>query len=512
MSLKKEKSNLVFNEKLEKITAISQSRGIFFNTASIYGGRAGFFTYGHLGKAIKNNWEALWRKYILGLDNNFFEIQGNNILPEKVFEASGHIENFNDPFVQCQKCNSKFRADHLLEKAGMKNTEALNFDEINSNIKNKNITCEFCKGKLGEVKQFNMMFSLFVGATNPEKAYLSPETAQAAYLAFKEEFYATREKLPLGLAIIDKAYRNEISPRQMFFRLREFTQAELQIFFDPDEINKHEKWNEVEKNELLIKFSDKKNIQRISCKELNKKYKLPKFYLYYLSKVQSFYLDLLDIPEKKFRLRELNRKERAFYNKIHFDVELEFSSLGDFKEVAGIHYRTDHDLLGHQKISNKKLQISYDGKKFIPHVLELSFGVDRNIYALLDSFYNKGKEGAMFSFPAILAPYSCAVLPLVKANKELVSISKNIFENLKKELNVFYDDSGSIGRRYARNDEVGIPYCITIDQESIKNNEVTVRERDTTNQIRVKISDLKEILHKLINKEIKFEKEGKLLK
>jgi glycyl-tRNA synthetase len=512
MSIKKEKSNLILDEKLDKIISISQNRGFFFNTASIYGGRAGFFTYGHLGKFIKNNWESLWRKNIIGLDDNFFEIQGNNILPEKVFEASGHIKNFSDPFVQCKKCNSRFRADTLLEKSGIKNVETFNFEEIDSIIKKRKILCEFCKGELSKVNSFNMMFPVFIGAITLEKAYLSPETAQSAYLAFKEEFYAVREKLPLGLAIIDKAYRNEISPRQMFFRLREFTQAELQIFFDPDKINEHKNWKEVEKKELLIKFSNKNNIEKVSCNSANKKYKIPQFYLYYLSKIQDFYLNVLNIPKNRFRFRELNNKERAFYNKIHFDIELKFDSLADFKEVAGVHYRTDHDLMGHSKVSNKKLQISFGGKKFIPHVLELSFGVDRNIYALLDIFYKIGKEGAMFCFPPILAPYSCAVLPLVRSDNNLKIIAEEIYKNLKESFNVLYDDSSSIGKRYARNDEIGIPYCITIDSDSIKNKDVTLRNRDDTKQIRIKISNLKEIIDNLINKKIKFEEVGKIIK
>src|SRR3990172_8099765 len=412
-SEKKEKRVIKVGAKIDEITSIASKRGFFFQTANIYGGKAGFFTYGHLGKALKANWEELWRRNIVSLDENFYEIQSNNILPEAVFRASGHIENFNDPMTECKKCHFRFRADQFLEDNGIENAGELNLDQMTSKIKEKNLRCPKCGGELSDVKQFNMMFPINIGF-DEEKAYLSPETAQAAYLAFKEEFSATRGKLPLGLAIIDKAYRNEISPRQMFFRLREFSQAELQIFFDSDKINEHEKWNSVKKNKLRIKFHDKNEIEDIDCDELNLKHKIPKFYLYYASKVQDFYLKLLKIPREKFRLRELGEAERAFYNKLHFDVEVLLDTLGGFKEIAGVHYRTDHDLLGHSKISGKNLEVFYDGKKVLPHVLELSFGVDRNIWALLDLFYAIGKEGSMFKFPPLAATVKVAVFPIVK--------------------------------------------------------------------------------------------------
>ncbi len=493
--------------KIDEITSISSKRGFFFQTANIYGGKAGFFTYGHLGKTLKSNWEELWRKNIVAIDDNFYEIQSNNILPEAVFRASGHIENFNDPMTECKKCHFRFRADQFLEDNKIENAGSLKVDDMTSIIKEKKLKCPKCGGELSEVKQFNMMFPVNVGF-NEERAYLSPETAQAAYLSFKEEFSATRGKLPLGLAIIDKAYRNEISPRQMFFRLREFSQAELQIFFDKEKINEHPFWAKVKRNKLRIKFDDKNEIEEKTCEELNTMNKIPKFYLYHASKVQDFYLKILGISKEKFRLRELGEAERAFYNKIHFDVEVMLDTLGGFKEIAGIHYRSDHDLVGHSKVSGKNLEVFYDGKKILPHVLELSFGVDRNIWTLLDNFYFVGKEGSMFKFPAILSPIKAAIFPIVKG-KKFEKIAEAVISELKKEFNIIYDKTGSIGRRYARNDEVGTPFCITIDGDSIKNKDVTIRERDTGRQIRVKISILKETLEKLINSEIKFEKAGK---
>ena len=495
--------------KIDEINSISSKRGFFFQTASIYGGKAGFFTYGHLGKAMKTSWETLWRKNILRLDDNFYEVQSNNILPEQVFLASGHIDNFNDPMTECRKCHFRFRADQFLEDKGVSGAESLSPEQMTKKIEEKKLKCPRCGGELSEVKQFNMMFKVNVGFEN-EPSYLSPETAQAAYLVFKEEFNATRGKLPLGIGIIDKAYRNEISPRQMFFRLREFSQAELQIFFEHEKINEHEKWESVKKEKIYIKFSSSEETKEISCEELNSKHDFPKFYLYYALQVQKFYLKTLHIPKEKFRLRELGEKERAFYNKIHLDVEIFLDTLNGFKEVAGVHYRTDHDLLGHQKISGKNLEVFYDGKKILPHVLELSFGVDRNIWAILDAFYAVGKEGSMFAFPPELSPLKAAVFPIVKGDK-FERMSEKIASELREEWNIAYDRSGSIGRRYARNDEIGTPFCVTIDGDSLKNKDVTIRDRDTKKQIRVKISELKEILKKLLEGKISFEKAGKLV-
>ncbi len=500
---KKDDKKIEIGNKLDEINKISSTKGFFFQTAELYGGAAGFYTYGHLGKALKNNWENSWRKYFLFLSENFHEVQSNNILPEEVFKASGHIENFNDPMAECKKCHFRFRADQFLEDIGMIDTEALTIEQINSEIKSRNLKCPKCRGEISEIKQFNMMFSVNVGF-DEEKSYLTPETAQGAYITFMDEFKATRGKLPMGLAIIDKAYRNEISPRQMFFRLREFSQAELQIFFDSDKIEEHEKWNDVKNKKLRIKLSKKENIEEITCEEANEKLKLPKFYLYYALKVQEFYLKILEIPKQKFRLRELSKEERAFYNKIHFDVEIDFDTLGGFKEVAGVHYRTDHDLSGHAKVSKKNLEVSYENKKILPHVLELSFGVDRNIWALLDVFYDVGKEGSMFRFPKKIAPVKAAIFPLVKRG-DFEKIAEEILRDLREEWNVAYDKSGSIGRRYARNDEIGTPFCITIDDQSLKNKDATIRDRDTTKQIRVKISELVNVLKELIEKNKKFE-------
>lgn len=487
-------------DKLNKISAIALKRGFFWPTAEIYGGKAGFYSYGHLGKAMKNKFEQLWRSYFL--EENCYEIQGSSILPEQVFVASGHLENFNDPLIECKTCHFRFRADQFLEDQGIK-TENLTIEEMSKIISDKQMKCPKCNSwHLSSVKWFNMMFPISLGAAGVKDiAYLTPETAQAAYLAFKREFEATRKKLPLGIAIIDKAFRNEISPRQLFFRLREFTQAELQIFFDPDEIDKIEenKWKQIAKYKLLLLPQNAKEIKEISCEEANKKLKIPKFYLYYMTLVQKFYIEKLTIPKEKFRLRELGEKERAFYNKIHWDVELELETLGNFKEVAGIHYRTDHDLLNHEKHSKTNLHIFYNNKSFIPHIIELSFGVDRNIWSFLDIFYKEEKENdrTIFVFPKIIAPVDVAIFPLVSREK-MPEKALEVYNLLKSKTNLscFYDETDSIGRRYRRQDEIGTPYCITIDSQTMKDDTVTIRNRDDMKQKRVKIKNLVEELQK----------------
>ncbi len=489
--------------KSEKIMDIAAKRGFFYPSAEVYNAKAGFWTYGSLGTKIKQKWENLWRNYFLSLNTNFYEIDDCNILPKKVFESSGHLENFNDPLTQCEKCQFRFRADQLIEDELNLKAEGLKEEALTKLIKENNLKCPKCRGNLLPVRFFNMMFDLRVGATGDDVVYLRPESAQSPFLAFRREFEATRRKLPLGLAVIGRAYRNEISPRQGFFRLREFTQAELQIFFDPDKINEHEKFDEVKDYQLII-FSDNKT-NKISCKDLNSKLKFPKFYAFHLAKVQQFYLDLLKIPESNFRFRELSAEERAFYNKIHFDVELDLESLGGFKEVAGVHYRGNHDLGGHQLGSGVKLEITLDEggktKKILPHVLELSFGVDRNIWALLDIFYKEEKERTLFAFPPHLAPIDAAIFPLVNRDK-IPEFAENIFLDLfKDKFSIFFDDSGSIGRRYRRQDEIGTKFCITVDYDSIKNNGITIRDRDTMKQIRVKIEDLRNSLKQLLKGE-----------
>lgn len=483
-------------DKLKEITTIAERRGFFFPTAEIYGGKAGFYTYGHLGKLMKNKFESLWRSFFLD-EENFYEIEGNSILPEEVFKASGHLKHFNDPLTECKSCHFRFRADQFVEDTLKIKAEGLDVRELTNLIKKHKLKCPKCKSdKLTEVEWFNMMFPITIGPTgSKEIAYLSPETAQNPFISFKREFDSLRKRLPFGLAMIGKAFRNEISPRQLFFRLREFTQAELQVFFDPSEVDKHDEWKKIIKYKLRLQtIKDRKSdkIMEISCEEAARKLKLPKLYVFYMQKVQCFYLEQLGIPSKCFRFHELSAEERSFYTKLHWDVQLDLETLGGFKEITGLHYRTDYDLQAHQNQSKKELAVYLEEKKkkVVPHVIELSFGVDRNIFALLDIFFKREKERDLFSFPLTIAPMITGVFPLVKKDG-LPEKAMAVHKELQKcGLMCVYDSDGSIGRRYRRIDEIGVPYAITIDYQTLKDNTVTLRERDNMKQKRVKISEI----------------------
>ena len=479
--------------KLKELTTIAERRGFFFPSAEIYGGKAGFYTYGHLGKLIKENFENLWRNYFL--EENFYEIEGNAILPEQVFKASGHLQHFNDPLTECKNCHFRFRADQLIEDALGIEAEGLSIEDMGKLIKENKLKCPKCNSSnLTKPEWFNMMFPVSIGAKEKDVAYLSPETAQNPFLSFKREFESLRRKLPLGLAMIGKAFRNEISPRQLFFRLREFTQAELQVFFDPADLNKSKEWRKIAHYKLLLQTlkNRKKSAKEITCDEANKKLKLPKLYVYFMQKIQKFYLDVLSIPKNKFRFHELSKEEKSFYTKIHWDIQINLEALGGFKEVSGLHYRTDHDLALHQKYSKKEMAVYLEEKKkkVLPHVIELSFGVDRNIFALLDVFFKKEKERNLFTFPAEVAPIKVGVFPLVKKDG-LSEKAKQVYETLKgARTSCFYDEEGSIGRRYRRVDEIGCPYALTIDYQTLKDNTITIRERNSMKQKRIKISEI----------------------
>lgn len=485
---------------IEELAVFCKRKGFVYPSSEIYGGLSGFYDYGSLGTALKNNFENLWRKYFLGLNDNFYEIEASEIMPDKVFVASGHLKNFSDVAAKCKKGHIE-RVDHLVEKNIHKKLDGLSADEWFNIIKTNKIMCSTCKGIIEYVGPINMMFPIQLGVGNTTTAYLRPETAQSPYVNFKTEFEIARGKLPLGLALIGRAYRNELSPRNLLLRQRAFIQAELQIFFNPRKINEHEDFESVKNYNLRVVLSDKRDdgIQKISCNELAKR--VPKFYVYHMAKVQKFYLEVLKFDESKFRFLELNEKEKAFYNKFHFDIEGDLPSLG-WTELGGVHYRTDHDLKGHQEISKQNLMIMDEETKerFIPHVLELSFGVDRNFQALLSLAYNHNKErdNTILRLNPKLSPVKAAVFPIIKDEKYEL-IAEKIVKDLRSEWNVNYDKSGSIGKRYARNDEIGTPMCITIDEETPKDDSVTVRDRDTTQQVRVKIKDLKEIMWKVVN-------------
>ena len=481
----------------DEVMSLSVRKGFIWPTADIYGGFGGFYDYGHLGAGLKRKWEDAWLRYFVKSEDNYYLIDTTTVLPYRSLKASGHVDHFSDVMANCSKCGESFRGDQLLEEAVGGSAEGMSPEEIDAKLKELGLRCPECGGEFEATVPFNMMFSLAVGPAGSEQAFLRPETAQGAYLNFKREFESLRRKIPVGLAIVGRAFRNEISPRQGTYRMREFQQAELQIFFDPQEetFPTSMSASDFEGMKVRVTFEASDEVEELSIDELMAR-GIPWFYVSHMAKVQRFYTDLLRLPPDKFRFAELGESERAFYNKIHFDIQIDMESLGGFKEVAGIHYRTDHDLGGHEKESREKMRVSHEGRRFVPHVLELSFGVDRNVWALLDVFYQKD-ERSVLALPPALAPIEVGVFPLL--NKDgLPELAREAYENLRGDFDCFYDASGSIGRRYARMDEIGTPFCITADHDSLKHRDVTIRERDTTNQTRHKLDDLPDVLRRLL--------------
>jgi glycyl-tRNA synthetase len=482
--------------KIEELLSYAKSKGFFWQSAEIYGGASGLFDYGHLGSLLKKRFESAWLSYFVDTNEEYHLIEGSDMLPEKPLISSGHASRFNDILVGCTKCKTYYRADVLLADNKVAVSEGATAAEMDQLITKGGIRCPKDKGELAKSRAFNMMIDVSLGPDKADKGYLRPETAQSAYLNFFQEFNTLRKSLPLGLAIIGKAYRNEISPRQGLFRMRELTQAELQIFFNPESW-KHMTGKLMERRLNVVTYRDKKS-QKITAEQLCKLYEVPEFYACHMSLIDVFYTELIGVPKERFRFLEKGGDEKAFYNRVHMDIEVDVESWGGFREVGGLHYRGDYDLTSHSKGSNQDLSVSVDGKRVMPHVLELSFGVDRNIWMLIDVFYKKDSERSVLTLPRLLAPYQAAIFPLQKDEK-LDAKAREIYSMLYWRFKVVTDYSGSIGRRYARMDDIGTPYCITVDYKSVEEgtpeyNTVTVRNRDDKSQKRVKVDKLAEFL------------------
>ena len=488
----------------EDVMSLSVRRGFLWPAVDLYGGFAGFYDYGHLGALLRRKWEAAWEDHFLGLSDNYHLIDTTTVLPYNALKASGHVDHFTDVLVTCTRCGESYRADHLLEAVTHEEHEGLTPEVIDAKMRELGIRCPKCKGELGPSKPFNMMFPLSVGPTGKDAAFLRPETAQGVYLNFRREFEALRRKLPMGLAIVGRAYRNEISPRQGTYRMREFLQAELQIFMDPETFGNAVPDAGVGDVPVRVAWAAEKGeptAHEIPAKGLVSR-GLPSWYVYHLVEVQRFYLDRMAVPRDRFRFAELDETERAFYNRIHFDIQVNQDSLGGFREVGGVHYRTDHDLRGHETMSHVKQSVTVGGKKVLTHVLELSFGVDRNVWALLDLGYVPG-ERAVLRLPPGIAPVTVAVFPLV--NKDgLPERAETLYGTVRRTLDAFYDDAGSIGKRYARMDEIGTPFCVTVDHDTLEGKGVTVRERDSQRQVRVSEEELPQALWRLVLGEVRF--------
>jgi glycyl-tRNA synthetase len=471
---------------------------VLWPTAEIYGGAQGLYDYGPVGAQIKRRLEAAWTAWFVGLSDDFYRFDPAEILPEAVVRASGHLENFTDPEVTCANCKNHFRAETLLEKFRPEGVDGLSPAQIGELLKQFPVRCPNCGSTdLSIPRPFNMMFAVNFGAAGGERAYLRPETAQSSYLAFPRMWDVGRHALPLGIAVIGKAYRNEIAPRQVLFRMRAFTQAELQVFFNPASFPLPFASMADEPLPVLRvgrRASGEESAALQSARSLVED-GLPEFYVFFLVHLYRFFRDVLHYPTEAIRLFEKSDTERAFYNRIQFDVEVRLESWGGYKEMGAVHYRGDYDLTRHSAGSGKDLSVALQGgERVLPHVLEVTFGVDRNLWALADLGLTVDGDRTVWRIAPYLAPSSVSVFPLMK-KEHSVEARRWTAELRRAGIDAEFDSSGSIGRRYARMDEVGVPFCVTVDRESLEaaapeQRTATLRDRDSKGQERVTLEAL----------------------
>ena len=477
----------------DNVMKLALERGFYFPSCEVYGdSQAGFWEYGPNGVSIKNKFLELWRQQLVRRDR-MLEIDGSQIMSKSVFEASGHLGNFADPIVKCKECKSTFRADKLIVDASeVEIPESSDLNEFDNVIKEKAISCPKCNGSLDNTKKFNMMFKVGIGPEE-EEAYLRPETCQSIFVDFPRLFKTMRGKLPIGIAQVGKSFRNEIAPRQSLLRLREFYQAEIEVFCNPNKLDVLDKFSEIENTTLRIQ--NEQEVVTVTCKQAVESGIIPnKFVAYYLGLLSEFY-EKTGIDMNKSRFRKLGEKEKAFYAEVAFDFEVE-TTIG-WLELVACNYRSDYDLSSHAKKSKEKFEVMDNDEKVLPHVFEISMGIDRSLYTILEHGYRNDKENerVVLSIKPYLAPVHVGVLSLVKKDG-LAEKTDEVYLEIKTKFDTFLDHSGAIGRRYRRLDEIGAPFAITIDHQTKDDNTVTIRSRDSMSQDRVKIADLEAILSK----------------
>lgn len=573
----------------EEVMRISRKRGYLYPSFEIYSGVAGFYDYGPLGGVLKNNIMNLWRKYYVS-NEGFYEIEAPTIMPRETLKASGHVDNFTDPMTQCMECNEVYRADHIIEDAISKEVEGFPDEKLTEIIEENNIVCQNCGAKLTPVKSYNLMFKTEIGVSGKQTGFMRPETAQGIFIAFKRISRFYKDKLPFGIVQLGKSYRNELSPRQGVIRLREFTQAEAEIFVDPSD-KTHKNYKNIE-NHVLHLYNQKEQMNEgkpieITVKDAIDKNIVSSEMLIYQIVIAHKFLRDLGIEDDVIRFRQHLPDEMAHYAIDCWDAEVKTDQYG-WVEIIGIADRTDFDLKSHIKHSKEDLSVfkeydtpknvtvtkpSFNMKKFgptfkgdspkakeilentdsniikesfdkdgvfsfsigenkyeidqsfvkfetkeeqirgdriIPHVIEPSYGIDRIIYSTLLHSYTEdeteeGEKRSYLKLPAKIAPIKAAILPLV--NKQPLTLIAEDIETTLRSSNIItsFDGSGTIGRRYARADEIGIPYAITIDYDTVDDKKVTIRNRDTFKQKRVEIEKLSMIINNLVEGHINFE-------
>ena len=449
-------------DRMEKIVSLCKRRGFVYSSSEIYGGFAGVYDFGPVGVELENNIKAHWWKWMVQKRRDIVGLDASIFMNPRIWEASGHTKGFSDPMAECRECNTRIRVDKVLEEIGVSADEKMSEEEINKIFdehKDK-IKCPNCgKQNFTKARKFNLLVQSNLGdftENNDNPAYLRGETCQGIYVNFKNVIDSTHLKLPLGIAQIGKAFRNEISPRQFLFRGREFEQMEMQYFLEPGK--------EMEEYEKLKEYRWKAT---------------------------------LDLGLKEENLRWKQHENLVFYAKDAWDIEYRYP--WGFDEMEGVHARGNYDLTQHSKGCGKE-QDYYDqdnNKRFIPHIIESSVGVGRTVFAVIMDAYTEeevnGETRVVLKFNKKIAPIKVAVLPLSK-KEELTKPALEVFEDLNEKFICHYDETQSIGKRYRRQDEIGTPYCVTFDFESLEDKAVTVRDRDTMKQERIKIEDLENYL------------------
>ena len=454
---------------METIVNLCKARGYIYPGSEIYGGLANTWDYGPLGVELKNNVKKLWRKKFIQESKYNVGLDAAILMNPQTWVASGHVGGFSDPLIDCKECKTRHRADKLIEEWAHEQgkdmiADGMSDEEMIKFLDDNNIPCPICgKHNFTSIRKFNLMFKTFQGVTEDAKAeiYLRPETAQGIFVNFKNVMRTTRRKLPMGIGQIGKAFRNEITPGNFTFRTREFEQMELEFFCKPGtDLDWFKFWKDY-------------------CKK--------------------FLLDL-GMEEKNIRLRDHSPEELVFYSKATTDIEFAFPF--GWGELWGIADRTDYDLSRHMEHSKQDLsyQDPETNEKYIPYVIEPSLGCDRVALAFLCNAYEEqdlgeGDSRVVLHLHPALAPYKVAVLPL---SKKLSEKSQEVYENLSKKFMCDYDEAGSIGKRYRREDEIGTPYCVTIDFDTLEDNKVTIRDRDTMEQVRIDISEIENWLQEKI--------------
>ena len=451
---------------MQDLVNLSKNYGFIFQGSEIYGGLANTWDYGPLGSRLKNNIKDAWRKRFIQERPNAYEVDADILMHPRVWEASGHVDSFADPLTDCKNCKTRHRADNLVNDFTNSSIgDAMSNDELLTYIKENNITCPNCgKCDFTEIRQFKLMFETYRGVVKDNKSvvYLRPENAQGEYVNFLNVQRSMRTKIPFSIGQIGKAFRNEITPGNFTFRTIEFEQMEYQTF----------------------------------CKEGNDQ----EIYEYFKEYGKKFYIDL-GLPEEKLRFHD--HEKLAHYAKAACDIEYQFPF--GWGEINGTHNRTNYDLTRHQEYSGKSMEYldPETNERFIPYIIESTYGLDRTVLAVLFDAYNKeqledGTTREVMKFKPYLAPYKLAVLPLIKKYHQ--EKAEEIYKNMSKYFMTTYDESGNIGKRYRRQDIMGTPFVLTVDDDTLNNDTVTIRDRDTMEQITLKLDEVKDY----INDKIKF--------